>query len=197
MARIIGETDVTNDDALGNQLTSVGVGTVGAATVVAEEHGDRMSHTTKLTCTALVVAVAEPDNADLAIGVKFYTLPAGAHLIESVSLIGSFLKPGEATIADGEIAIGTLIGSTAVDTTGEVDAAAENVLGPIVLSNSEFDGAAVFSAVSAPALYIATSGGLAHDLFLNVAATWPNVTPAEADGVLFTGIITIKWRKIS
>lgn len=177
-------------------LTSTNVGAVTtAATTTAEEHGDGFWHVTKLTMAAFVVNATEPDNEDLAVGAKFYTLPAGAVLIENSSLIGVFTKAGEATIADGEIAIGTLIGSTAVDTTGEVGAEAENVLGPIVVTTGEFDGAQVFAGVTAPLLYIATSGGLAHDLFLNVAATWPDVTPAST--LRFTGVITLKWRIIS
>ena len=42
---------------------------------------------------------------------------------------------------------------------------------------------------------IKTTGGKSHDLFLNCAVTWANVTAAGA--VTFTGVITIKWRKVS
>lgn len=166
-----------------------------AATTAVTEAGSGGDHVTKLTFTNFVVHATEPDNADLAIGAKFYTLPAGAFLIESASLVGTVTKAGEATIADGEIGIGTLIGSTAVDTLGEVDAAAENVLGPIAVSNGEFDGAEVFAGVSSPDLYVAASGGVARDLFLNIAATWPDVTPSGS--IRFNGTITLKWRKIN
>jgi hypothetical protein len=193
---VTGDLAVTGTATFSNALTGEGVGTVTTvSTTAVEEHGDGLEHLTKLTFTAFVVHATEPDNEDLAVGAKFYTLPAGAFMIENASLIGSFLKTGEATIADGEVAIGTLIGSTAVDTTGEVDAAAENVLGPIVLSNTEFDGAAIVTGITAANLYIAAAGGLARDLFLNIAATWPDVDPSG--GITFTGVITLKWRKIN
>jgi hypothetical protein len=193
MARIIGETDLTHEDGAGNIVTTSSVGTVAGATVVAEEHGDTLVHITKLTLTAFEVAAAEPDTEDLAVGAKFYTMPNADVVIEHASFYGTFTKAGEATIADGEVAIGTLVGSTAVDTTGEVDAAAENVCGPSVLTTHEFDGAEVTSAVSAPNLFLAAAAD--NELFLNVAATWPAVTP---DGtVTFDGVITLKWRKVS
>lgn len=170
------------------------VGEAGAATVVATEHGNAVHHITKLELTDFVVNATEPDNGDFSIGALVYTLPAGAYVIEHASFHGSFLKAGEATIGDGEIGIGTLIGTGTEDALGDVGAAAENVCGPVTISNGEFDGAAVFAGVSAPNLYIAATGGLARALFLNVAATWPNVTPAG--GITFTGVITVAWRKI-
>jgi hypothetical protein len=196
-ATVGGTLDVTGAITAPGGITSVlGAGTVTtAATTVAEELGGGGSFATRLTFTDFVVAATEPDNADLAVGAKFYTVPAGAIVIDVASFYGTFTKAGEATIADGEIGIGTLIGSGAEDDLGTVGAAAENVCGPLVVTNGEFDGAQVYTAISAPALYIAPAAGLAHDLFLNVAATWPNVTPAGT--LRFNGVITLKWRKIS
>jgi hypothetical protein len=203
MAKIIGVTsiqsfavaeDLTVQDNLtvvGSVLTSANVGAVAAdAGVAAVEHGDEISHVTVLTLTDFEVSATEPNDEDLAVGATFYTMPNANVVIEHASFIGTFTKVGEATIADGEVAVGTLVGSTAVDTTGEVDAAAENVCGPSVLTTHEFDGEEATSAVSAPNLYLAAAED--NDLFLNVAATWPAVTPDGA--VTFTGTITIKWR---
>lgn len=171
------------------------VGNVGAATVVAEEFGNAVERTTKLTLTNFVVNAAEPDNADLAIGALVYSLPGGALIIEHASFYGTVTKAGEATIGDGEIGLGTLVGSGAVDTLGEVDAAAENICGPTVITSGEFDGAQVYTGVSAPNLYVAPAGGVAHSVFLNIAATWPDVEPAST--IRFNGVITLKWRKMN
>jgi len=42
---------------------------------------------------------------------------------------------------------------------------------------------------------IKTSGGASHDLFLNAAAAWADVTAAGT--LSATGVITIRWRKIN
>ena len=47
---------------------------------------------------------------------------------------------------------------------------------------------------ASPAPLLITAAG-SHDLFLNAAAAWADV--AAVAPLLFTGVITVKWRKIS
>jgi hypothetical protein len=183
----------------GSALTTANVGTVTTgATTVAEEHGDGFYHFTKLTLTAFAVGTSG-DDADLAIGASLYTFPAGTILVENASLKGVLTVAGGATIADGEIGIGTVIGSTAVDTLGEVGATSENLIeGDVGVLSSYVAGTGVIQiadlcGLTAPPLVILTAG--VHIIYLNVAATWPNLAAAAA--VTFTGVVTLKWRIIS
>lgn len=168
-----------------------------AATTSVREYGDDVNHYTVLTLTAFALGNSG-DNAALAIGAKFYTLPAGAYVIDHATMIGTITADISVTdAANAEVGIGTLIGSGANATLGAVNAAAENVCGPVVIA--AYDDTAVVGTTIAssaqPHLYIASTGGLAHDLFLNTAATWGD---SEAVGaVTFTGVITLAWRKIS
>jgi hypothetical protein len=182
----------------GNLLTGTNLGTVTTgATTVAEEHGDGIWHLTKLTCTAFAVGTGA-DNADLAIGASLYTFPAGTIMVESSSIVGIFDQASHGTITDGEAGLGTVIGSTAVDTLGEVGATSENilngdtgVLATYVLGTTVVQAAGV--GVSALPLTILSAG--VHVVYLNLAATWPDIASAEL--VTFTGVVTLKWRKIS
>lgn len=44
-------------------------------------------------------------------------------------------------------------------------------------------------------ILIKTTGGKSHDLYLNAAVAWADVTAAGA--LTFTGVVTIKWTKVS
>jgi len=191
----------TTITATGNITNSSGVGTVTtAATTVAQEHGDGVSHVTKLTMTSFAVGT-NADNASLGIGAKFYTFPAGAILVEDATMVGGLTAAISVTTDTPEVGIGTAIASGAVSVlsgtatfediiNGNVsgdggDTVAPDVAGTTFYKNSSF---------TAPVL-IKTSGGKSHDLFLNVADGWADVT--AAGDVTFTGVITLKWRKVS
>jgi hypothetical protein len=187
-----------NETSSGNRLTTGGVGAVTtSATTVAEEHGDGLWHLTKLTLTNFAVGTGA-DAADLAIGASLYTFPAGTIMVENASLVGIFDQASHGTITDGEAGLGTVIGSTAVDTLGEVGATSENILnGDTGVLSTYVLGTTVVQAggvgVGGLPLTILSAG--VHAVFLNIAATWPNIAAAEA--VTFTGVVTLKWRKIS
>lgn len=177
--------------------TETNVGTV-SGNCVAEEHGDGVNHFTKLTLTAFAVGTGD-DALDKAIGAKCYTFPAGTILVGLASIKGIFDQASHGTITDGECGLGTVVGSTAVDTLGEVGATSENiiqgdagVLSTYVLGTTVVE-AADFGGVSGGPFVILSAG--VHDVFLNLAATWPNIAAPEA--VTFTGVITIEWKKIS
>ena len=187
----------------GNSLTTTNVGTVTtASTTVAEEHGDAISHFTKLTMTNFVVGTGA-DNASLGIGAKFYTFPAGTIIVRDATLVGGTTLAADVTTGSPEVGIGTVIASGAVsvlsgtatfediidgnasatggDTTG-------NLTGAAIYKNS--DGS------TRDSVLIKTTGGKARDLFLNVAVAWPNSTTGTL-AVTFTGVITIKWQLVS
>jgi hypothetical protein len=178
-------------------ITTSNVGTVGAATVVAVEYGNGIDHLTQLTLTAFQVGTGA-DNADLALGGLIYTFPAGTIMVENSSIKGIFDQTSHGTITDGECGLGTVVGSTAVDTLGEVGATSENILqGDIGVLSSYVLGTTVVQVagvgVAGTALTILSAG--VHTVYLNIAATWPNIASAET--VKFTGVITLRWRKIS
>jgi hypothetical protein len=199
-----GDANVVGALAVGGQTTNTsGAGTVTtAATTSAEEFGDGINHVTKLTLTAFSLGNGA-DNADLAIGAEVYTFPAGDLVIYDSSILGAFTSAASVTtIGDGEYGMGTVVGSTAVDTLAEVGATAENIMTGQAVSTYVADGTSTVchstvtgDTPSANGLIVRASSGLAHKLFLNFAATWPDVTAAA--GFTFTGVITCRWRKIS
>jgi hypothetical protein len=178
--------------------SSTGIGTAANdSTIAVVETYNGVDHLTKLTLTAFAVGTGD-DNADLAIGALVYTFPAGTIMVENSSIKGIFDQASHGTITDGECGLGTVVGSTAVDTLGEVGATSENILlGDTGVLSTYVLGTTVVQA-SGPGV-----GGLpltflsagVHTCYLNIAATWPNIAAAEA--VTFTGIITLRWRLIS
>lgn len=201
MARIIGDTDLTNDTSAGSVLTSAGVGTVAGATVVAEEHGDLKNHYTILTLTAFDMGLSG-DNASLGIGNKFYTLPAGDFIVESAMIKGALTADVDNTAQTPEVGIGSTIGVGAVAnlaTTMEdvVDGGAAGIIGGALVA-PDLAGTAFYKgilATSAQGVLFKASGGKSHDLFLNAAVAWANV--AAAANVFFTGSIILKWSKLT
>jgi hypothetical protein len=185
-------SDITNSSGVGTVTTS--------STTAVEERGDGIEHVTKLTMTAFAVGTSG-DAAALGIGAKFYTFPAGTIQVLDASMVGGLTATISITTDTPEVGIGTVIASGAVAVlsgtatfediiNGNVggdgsDTVAPDVAGTTFYKNSSF---------TAPVL-IKTSGGKSHDLFLNCAVTWANV--AAAGPVTFTGVITLKWRKIS
>lgn len=201
LARTDAANTFTGSQTVANLLTSTSVGTVTtAATTVAEEHGDGLSHVTKLTFTAFAVGTSD-NGAALASGAKFYTLPAGAIVIDGCALVGSLTGAMTTKTDTPEVGIGTVIGSgvaATLSTTMEdiVDGGAAGLIGGASIA-PDVNGTTFAKGMlttSAQGVYIATSGGKSHDLFLNIADTW--VAEAAA-AVTFTGVITLKWRIVS
>lgn len=195
---ILQEADVAALETAGTVTT--------AATTVAEELGDGFSHITKITMTAFAVGTGG-DTADLAIGAKFYTLPAGTIVVDDVSFVGGITYDANVTTDTPEVGIGTTIGvgAVAVLATTMEDIMEGGVAGytggtavaPDVAGTS-FSKGRINGGVP---VAILTSGGKSHDLFLNVADAWANVDlvgpPVHTGAVTCTGVITLRWRKIS
>lgn len=184
------------------QKTATNVGTVTTgATTVAEEHGDGYDHTTKLTLTAFAIGTSA-DNAALALGAKFYTFPAGDILVRSATLSGGITCAISVTTDTPEVSIGTVVasGANATMTTGTW----ENIMDGGATVAGLGDGASVApdvagglfrkTSLSTVVPIIKVSGGLSHDIFLNIAATWADV--AAAGACTYTGTVTLKWTVI-
>lgn len=177
-------------------ITSDNVGTA-ATNCVAEEHGDGFNHITKITCTAVALGTSA-DNDDLAIGGLVYTFPAGAIMVTNGSVKGVFDQPSHGIIADGEIGLGTVVGSTAVDTIAEVGATSGDIMRGQAISSYTL-GTTVATVANTPvtAGYVTAiaAGASPRTVYLNLAATWPDIEAPEA--VTFTGVVTLGWRIIS
>jgi hypothetical protein len=188
-------------DYLDQKLASDGnVGTVTtSATTVASESGNDISHLTKLTMTNFSLGNLA-DNASLGIGNKFYTLPAGAYVVEGVTVEGGFTSTASVTAQTPEVAVGSVIASGAIantTTTMEdyVDGGAAGLVGGDTVAPNLAGGQFYKGNLFTTPVLVKASGGKSHDLFLNAACAWADVTAAAP--VLFTGVITLKWRKIN
>ncbi|BAQ16102.1 hypothetical protein [Methyloceanibacter caenitepidi] len=184
------------DSVVDSLLTTTGVGAVTTeATTDVEEHGDGMFHITKLTLTDFAMG-SSGDGANLALGASLYTFPAGAIMVEDSSIVGTINADISVQTDTPEVGLGTVVGAGVQATLGAVNAACENIGGPFAAASVN-DGAVAGAgaASNTTGLYIAESGGLSHVVYLNAADGWADVTAAGP--VTFTGVVTLKWRKIN
>lgn len=170
------------------------------ATTSAQEYGSGPHHTTVLTMTNFSLGNLA-DNAALGIGAKFYTLPAGEFQITRATIYGGLTAAVSVTAQTPEVAIGTVVASgviSATTTTMEnvIDGGSGGSLGDASNTAPDLVGG-IFrkSNLTTVAPIIKASAGLSHDLFLNAAATWADITTVAP--VLFTGIITLNWVKLN
>lgn len=184
-------------DNLGVTLLRSPAATVGTAgtNCVAEEHGDGLFHITKLTCTAFAVGTGG-DAADLGIGAVCYTLPAGAYAWLGGSIEGIFSQASAGVITGGEVGLGTVVASGAVAVLSGT-ATFENIMNGQAIATYTLGTTRVTAAgqPTAPNITTVATGASPRTVFLNIAASWPNIASAEA--VTFTGTVTIRWMKIA
>lgn len=174
-----------------------------AATTTALEHFTGIEHRTIMTLTSFAVGTSA-DNASLGIGAKLYTFPAGNILITGATIHGGVTAAISVTTNTPEVALGTVIASGAIASTTTtmeniVDGGAGGMLGDFVAVAPDVAGTATLFkgmlATSKGGLLIKASGGLSHDVYLNVAAAWVDVTAPGA--VTFTGTVTLNWQILS
>jgi hypothetical protein len=96
----------------GARLNSDNIGTVAGATVVATEYGDGMHHITILTLTDFIIG-APGAGANLAIGAKFYSFPAGVHA-HQISRWNLGLTQGGVTSDTPDMGLGSVVGAGAI-----------------------------------------------------------------------------------
>lgn len=150
------------------------------------EGGDKVNRWTKLTFNTTLPAIA--GGANLAVGKKLYTLPAGEILITGTSMSVA-IEGATAIQADTpDIGIGTTIATGAVAVLGGT-AAFENILTGQTMTDC--NGTETVATVSTN-LVIATAGS--HVVYLNVADGWAAGGDAAAD---VSGTILLTWKYLS
>lgn len=167
-----------------------------SATTSVMEYGDGVDHVTRLVLTSFAVGTGG-DATNLAIGAQVYTFGSGAVAVFDGTVSGIFDQASHGTITGGEVGLGTTTGTGASATLSSTmedifDGGNGGVLSSYVLGTGVVN-AGGNSGGSSGALKIATAG--TKSVFLNIAAAWPNIAAPEA--VTFTGVITLRWRKIS
>ncbi len=177
------------------------VGTVTTtATTAVEEYGNGIEHLTKLTMTAFNLGNTA-DNAALGFGANFYSFPAGTIIVTDATMVGSLTANISVKTNTPEIGIGTVVASGAVSVLSGtatfediIDGNASGTGGDTVAP--DVNGTAFYKSSSfTNNILIKTTGGKSRNLFLNAAATWVDV--AAAGALTFTGVITLKWSKVS
>ena len=164
-----------------------GAGTPGTNVTASETTQDGISFTTILTLTGVAATIG--DGAALAGGALIYTLPAGALIVNSASMsVGLTLTTGTPTTDTPELGIGTTIGDGAVATLGDVDAAAENILGPATANDIAGTAEALTQAKN---LVIEAADD--HTVHFNYADTWADVDDTVAT---LDGTVVLRWTKM-
>lgn len=182
--------------------TPSGVTVTTGATTTAVEYGNEVDHVTVLTLTAFAAGTSG-DNANLALGAKLFTFPAGVIAVKSAQLINVGVTAAISVTTDTpEIGLGTIIGSGANATLGAVGAAAENIseggdttnIAPDVAGTATINSSKFPTGGDGP-LVILASDGLSHDVFLNLADGWADV--AAAGAVTVSGTIAVSWTRLT
>lgn len=175
---------------LNSKLPSVTVTGIGAAAAgtTAVEAGDAYQHTTILTVSTGLPAIA--GGAALSIGKLLYTFPAGAIVVDKAYMSMAILSSEEHIDADTpDVGLGTVIaaGANALlsDTSG-----AENILTGQTANNCT--GTAEVKTVADQVLVIESADN--HTVYFNVADDWAADGDATAG---LTGTVVLHWHKMS
>jgi len=166
--------------------TSVNVGTA-ATGVTAVEYGDAVRHTTVLTVSTTLGAIA--GGANLGLGKLMYTLPAGAILVESAYMTMALDEAdGNITADTPDVGIGTVVASGAVAVLGGTGTFESIITGQAA---ADCNGTATVKAAGPTAgtpLEITAAG--AHTVYFNVADGW--AASGEA-ACAIAGTIILNW----
>lgn len=181
-----------NANTSGLIKTTKNVGTVGAATVVAEEVGNGRDFLTKLTLTNFVVGTI-PGAGALAVGGLIYTFPAGVHVhsITYASVGFTITGTGQTPIWG----IGSVVGSGAVAVLN----------GTATFMNYVTEQTAANSAGTANVVLLPATAGLMTGIslnksgdvkavYLNAAETW---VANNAGSLYANGTISFNWTLMS
>ena len=173
----------TQIDAKAPTVVTANVGAVNAGTT-AVESGDAYQHTTVLTVSSTLPAIA--GGAALSVGKLLYTFPAGAIIVDKAYMSIAITQSEANITADTpDVGLGTVIAAGAnalVSDTGS----AENIL--TGQTAGDCDGAATVKTVADQILVIEAAG--AHTVYLNVADTWA----ADGDAAAaISGTVVIHW----
>jgi hypothetical protein len=160
---------------------NVGAGITGVSTAV--EYGDGVNHKTVITVDSALGAIA--GGANLAVGKKIYTFPAGVINVKATKMSMALTAlDGNIDADTPDVGIGTTIGSGAVNVLGGT-AGFENML--TGQTAADCAGTATDKTL-ATSLVIEAAGS--HDVFFNVADGWAASGEAACP---ISGTITIEW----
>lgn len=164
----------------------VNVGTLPSVTGLTAVHysSDGIHFTSIFTFAA--VAILTGDNASLATGVLFYTMPTGNISIHAVGMSMGITTLETPTTDDPVMGIGTVIGSTAIATL--TTATMQDLMSEIASVNMV--GTAVVFMDQKPMDMLAAN---AHTIHFNIADAYANLTGTDAT---LTGSVTISWSKL-
>lgn len=145
--------------------------------VTQEVHGDGVHN--RFTFTLDEFAIGDSgDNASLGVGAKFATLPAGVWAINFAHVnVGVTIADGAATAQTPVLGIGTVVASGAVAVLSGTATFQNIVAGSAVadLAGTE----KVINTAPTANVPLAIAVGGSHDLFLNLAVAWANITAAS------------------
>lgn len=173
-------------DAGGDIRTASNVGAVGTG-VTAVEYGDGYNHTTVLTLTITLPAIA--GGANLGVGNLIYTLPTGAVIVDAAYMsVGITQSQGFINADTPDMGIGTVIASGVVAVLGGTTTFEDILTGQTV--NDCTGTAEVKTAIPTAAVPLVIETGGAHTVYLNVADGWAANGDAAATAA---GTVVINW----
>lgn len=170
--------------------TTANVGTAATGST-AVEYGDGKRHTTVLTVSTTLPAIA--GGADLGVGKLLYTLPAGECIVESAYMsLGITQSEGNINADTPDGGLGTTIASGAVATL-DGTAAFENILTGQTFNNCTGTAEVKTAIPTAGVPLVVTTAG-DHTIYFNVADGWAASGDAAA---ALAGTVVINWIKMS
>jgi hypothetical protein len=176
----------SQDSELGQNTVNAGTAATG---VTAAEYGDGYSHTTVLTVSSVLPAIA--GGASLGVGKLLYTLPAGAQIIKSAYMsIGITQTEANITADTPDVGLGTVIATGAVATLDGTATFEDIMTGQTA---ADCDGTATVAttlATTSPFVVIRAAAA-AKTIHLNVADGWAASGDAAA---IIAGTVVINWQ---
>ncbi len=170
----------------GNVLTTANLGTAAAGST-AVEHGDGRRHTTVLTVSTVLPAIA--GGADLAVGKLLYTFPAGEIIVDGAYVTLAITQSeGNITADTPEVGLGTVIGSGVVAVLSGTATFEDIITGQVA---ADCNGTAtVKTATPTAGAPLVIAAAAAHTVHFNVADGWA----ASGDSAAaLAGTVTILW----
>ncbi len=178
----------------GELHNSANVGTVAAATVVAEEFGDGIHHQTILTLTDHIVG-APGAGANLAIGSKVYTFPAGVQA-HKTSRFNLGLAVGGVDTDTPDVGLGSVIGVGAVATLNGTATFEDYITGQTWTATCDgtLQACAPLGATAGINTGISLNDtGNVKDIFLNAADGW---NAGVTGNLTVSGTIILNWETV-
>lgn len=161
--------------------------------VTQEVHGDGVHNRFTLTLEDFAIGDSG-DNASLGVGAKFFALPAGVWAINATYMsVGVNIADETAEAQTPVIGIGTVVASGAVAVLSGTATFQDVVTGAAM---ADIGGTAkVLQQVPTANKSLVIGASASHDLFLNLAVAWADITAASA--LTANGTIVIDATKLA